>query len=170
MDFLASIRAISPTWEIILITFFFVAGFFGGIGMGKIRMIVILISIYIARVIASLLPEASSFISSRSPMELFALKSALFILLIFLVYILLIRSAFSRQLHHESRSGIWAAVAILTVVSVGHILTIIFQYLPKEELESLTPAVQFLFIKDELRTLWTILPIGSLFFIRGGKD
>ena len=66
MDFLANINWATPSWDLFIILFFVVAAFLYGLSLGRDRVIVILVSLYMALAIVNTAPYLNSFTAEIS--------------------------------------------------------------------------------------------------------
>ncbi|MBI4128894.1 MAG: hypothetical protein HY460_02475 [Parcubacteria group bacterium] len=168
MEIVDAFRQSSPTWDVILIAFLFVGGFFYGMSMGRMRLIVSLMSLYIAKVLFPLLPFTATLTRSLAPMQGFILRTALFLVMLGVIYILLMHSAFSSA--RGGREGEWHQTLAISLTQVGLLVTVILSLVPSQSKNALAPVVDILFLQKSAEFWWTIMPLIALALVRSRRD
>ncbi len=166
MEAVAAARSISPTWDIVLIAFLFIGGFFYGLSVGKTRLVVIMAGAYITLAVFPLIP-LDMLLESLAPMQKFALQAILFLLTIFVCYIILMRSTFAHTLRGLGRDNGWYQVVVLTIPLVGFIIVAVLEALPRSSHDTLAPLVQMLFVDESVAMWWKALPLAALLLVKG---
>ncbi len=88
---------LNPTWDILLLLFFFFAVFVYGLVVGRNRMIVLLMASYPAALINEYLPYPQQFLERLNILQILFIKSFVFFVLISLVFWILNKAGFSRK-------------------------------------------------------------------------
>jgi len=152
----------NPTWDILLLLFFFFAVFVYGLVVGRNRMIVLLLASYPAALISEYLPYPSQFLQNLNTFQNLFLKSFVFFVLVLFVFWIFNKSGFSRK-ELSRKTG---QVVFLSFLNVGFWANIIFAYALKlsEETVKLAPLTKLLFGSTPAHFIWLILPILMLYW------
>lgn len=164
--FLASINWAAPTWDLFIVLFFIVTVFLYGMSLGRDRVIVILVSIYMALAVVSNAPFLGNWDANVQVGEFFAFRVTTFLGLFVLLFFLMSRSALQRTFG-ELASGKWWQVLLFSLFHVGLLVSITLSFLPDDAIGHLAPLTQQLFATDTARFVWIIAPIAAMVFVKG---
>ncbi|MBI5045799.1 MAG: hypothetical protein HZC14_02235 [Candidatus Niyogibacteria bacterium] len=151
-----------PTWDLIAIFLFIVAGFFYGWLSGKARLLSVLLSIYIAQILFVNMHFLNFFIAGRTLLETFLMRISVFSVLVIVLSHLFYKT-FLRSISEEPR--IWWKVFVLSFLEVGLLMASIFTLLPAVELFTFSPVVKYVFASPDAFLWWLVLPLAALFII-----
>jgi len=171
MEFIASINWANPTWDMFIILFFLVAAFLYGLSLGRDRIIVILVSIYMALAIINTAPYVSDFnpnaaLAALKISESPILQVGTFLGVFIVLFFLLSRSALAKTLASADERGRWWEVLVYSFLHVGLLLSITFLYLPEDITKHLNPKTLEFFTTDPARLFWLLAPIFVMVLIR----
>lgn len=156
-----------PSWDVIIFLFFIISAFLYGFSLGRDRIIVILVAIYMGLAIANTAPFLPQLTEKLPFGQLFALKLTTFLGIFLILFFLLSRSALHGAIGGRRESfGRWWEVLIYSVLHIGLIISILLSYLPPKSLQSLAPLTQTIFASDIGRFVWILAPIVAMFAIR----
>ncbi|MFH1978960.1 MAG: hypothetical protein ABII97_01050 [Patescibacteria group bacterium] len=163
---IAGVEAISrvlsnPTWDVLALIFFFVAGFLYGLFAGKKKLLAVLFAIYISTLLFTGFTYLDFFIEGRVMFEIFLFRSGTLFVLIIITAILFGKTIFRGR---ERKKKPWQ-VFILSFLEIGLLMSTIFQLLPTKELYEFSPIVETLFASEKAHFWWLVLPLISLLFI-----
>lgn len=150
-----------PTWDIFVLLFFICASFLYGITLGRDRIILTLIAIYIALAVVNTAPYLSNFRSTGSE---FALRMLLFVGAFIILFFALARSAFLRNIGSPA-AGKWWQVILWSFLHVGLLTSVMLSFLPGTALHYFAPLTQTLFTGNLGRFFWLVAPIVVMVFI-----
>lgn len=147
----------NPTWDILLLVFFFFSVFVYGLAVGRNRIIMLLLASYPAALINEYFPYPKSFLSNLNVFQTIFLKSFGFFVLSFFIFWILKKSGFSRKELNKKTSQ----VLFLSFLNVGLWANIIFSYVLvfNAELIKLAPLNLLLFGSNTAHFIWLILPV-----------
>lgn len=168
VQFLSNINWASPTWDLFIVLFFIVTVFLYGMTMGRDRIIVILVSIYMSLAVVSNAPYLGQLHADINISEYFALKVTTFLGLFVLLFFLLSRSALLRTFGSFA-SGTWWQVFLFSVLHVGLLVSITLSFLPAEAVGNLAPMTQEVFASDGGRFFWVVSPIFAMVLLKAEK-
>jgi len=154
--FLASILQLflNPTPYFLGVVFILLIIFFYGVKTGKGRLILNLLSLYVAIVLTILFPYRNYLLEKTSISEPYFIELGLFIVAFFLVLILFVNSPL-RNLAIKSRGHIFQ-VLLLSILILGVFVSHITVLLPAEILAKLDHPV-FTYFKTEIAQFWWAL-------------
>lgn len=168
-EFFLHINWAAPTWDLFIWIFFIVASFLYGISLGRDRIIVIMVGLYMALAIVGNTPFLREF-SAQINVEGFGFKFTMFIGLFVLFFFLLSRSALAEALENANvRRGKGAQIAIYSVLHVGLLISIVLTFLPPSSVALLTPLTQKVFLSDIGRFFWLVAPIAAMIVLQNKK-
>jgi len=173
MQFLQSINWATPTWDLFIVIFFVVAAFLYGLSLGRDRVIVILVSIYMALAVINTAPYLSTLSGKDLSINIgqnFAFKVTLFLGVFIILFFLLSRSALSRTFGGASSGGSWWQVILFSFLHVGLLISVVLSFLPPQTAEHLLPVTRQIFTSDLGKFFWIITPIVAMVLFKGGKD
>lgn len=170
MDFF-NINLAAPTWDLFIILFFVVAAFLYGLSLGRNRVIIILISIYISLAIVKTAPYLDGFSTEVSLNNSSVFQVTVFVGLFVVLFFLLTRGALMRTIAAKNSQGVWYQSILFSFFQCGLMLSIILSYLPQEMLnDHVSKNMQSLFISDPAMFFWLVAPILVMVVIRKKKE
>jgi len=139
----------NPTWDILLLLFFFAAVFIYGVVVGRNR-------------INEYVPYPKNFLNNLNIAQIIFLKSFIFFILIVFIFWIFKKSGFSRK-ELNKKTG---QVLFLSFINVGLWANIIFGYVSvlNSQAIKLAPLTKLLFGSDWAHLIWFILPILVLYW------
>ncbi|MDO8676797.1 MAG: hypothetical protein Q7K16_04110 [Candidatus Azambacteria bacterium] len=152
----------NPTWDILLLLFFFVAVFIYGLVVGRNRIIVLLLASYPAALINEHLFYFQNLLNRLNIYQSLFIRAFAFFVLILLIFWVLSKSGFSRK-EVSKKTG---QIIFLSCLNVGLWANIIFGYALALNTEALklAPLTKLLFGSDTAQIIWFIIPIFILYF------
>lgn len=154
-----------PTWDLFIILFFIIAAFLYGLSLGRDRIIVILVSIYMSLAVVNSVPYFKSFEHIITINQAFAFKITTFLGLFVILFFWLSRSALLRVFGEGSR-GSWWQVLVFSFLHVGLLISIVLSLVPGQITDNLAPLTKQVFITEQARFIWIVLPILGMAVIR----
>jgi hypothetical protein len=159
-NFVANIDWAKPTWDLFIILFFIVAGFLYGLSLGRDRIVVILVSIYMALAVSTTAPYIGSLNAQIGIANIFVFQISTFVTTFIALFLLLSRSALLKTIATGDDSGSWWQVLVFSVLHVGLLVSITLSFLPPNAAANhLSPLTQRLFASDGAQFGWIIAPI-----------
>jgi len=169
MDFLTNINWSQPNWDLFIILFFVVAAFLYGLSLGRDRVIVILVSIYMGLAIVNTAPYLNDFSAEVSFNNASIFKVTVFLGLFIILFFLLSRSALLKTIASSDSPGRWWQSILFSFFHVGLMFSIIMSYLPKDVVNNVSEGMRNLFISDPAKFFWLVAPIIVMVLIRKPK-
>ncbi|MCW1892430.1 MAG: hypothetical protein KIH65_004300 [Candidatus Uhrbacteria bacterium] len=160
MNFLNQINWSVPTWDLFIAILFAVGALLYGLSMGRDRVIVILISVYMALAVvgnAPILRDINAFQISLNGN--YAIKIGFFLGAFLVLFFLISRSALIRTIGSNSAPGSWWQTLAFSILQVGLFISIGLSFLPTDLSSHLTPITREIFLSYWGRSAWLILPI-----------
>jgi hypothetical protein len=159
LHFLQSINWSMPTWDLFILLFFLIGALLYGLSLGRDRVIVILVSVYMALAVVSNTPVLSSINLSLHVSENFVLKITYFIGVFVILFFLLSRSALLKTIGGSNSPGSWWQTILFSILQVGLLISITLNFLPNELTQGLSDVTKQIFMSDNGRSAWMIIPI-----------
>ncbi|OIO52737.1 MAG: hypothetical protein AUJ19_00455 [Parcubacteria group bacterium CG1_02_58_44] len=167
VGYVSSVDWATPTWDLFIVIFFIVTVFLYGMSLGRDRIIVILVSIYMALAVVSNIPVVSSAGGSANVLvgNLFVLKVTSFLGLFVLLFFLLSRSALMRTFGNMA-NGSWFQVFLFSIFHVGLLVSITLSFLPPDAVGHLAPITRTIFASDWAKFAWIVAPVASMMVLK----
>lgn len=162
---LTSVNWAAPSWDLFIVLFFVVTVFLYGISLGRDRIIVILIAIYMSIAVVANAPFLGNMHADINIGQDYAFRIASFLGLFLLLFFLLSRSALT-AIFANLAAGKWWQVLVFSAFHVGLLVSVTLSYLPKEAIASLAPLTQTLFATSSGRFFWVIAPIVGMVLLK----
>jgi len=163
-----------PSWDLFIILFFVIAAFLYGLSLGRDRIIVILVSIYMSLAVATNAPFLRDIgfqeNINNTLNSLFFVKISMFLFVFILLFFLLSRSALLKTIGTSDDSGRWWHVILFSFLHVGLIISIVLSFLPPDAVNNLSPLMRQIFTSDIGRFIWIVGPILAMIVIRGKSE
>ncbi|MFA6042295.1 MAG: hypothetical protein WC786_01245 [Patescibacteria group bacterium] len=162
----SSINWAQPTWDLFIIMFFIIAAFLYGLSLGRDRIIVIMVSIYMALAIVSAAPflGPTTTIVLNTPV---VIKISVFLGIFVLLFFFMSRSALLRTIASSDDKGKWWQVLIYSILHIGLLVSVTLNYLPSGAVEKLAPLTRAVFATPNARFGWVIAPIIAMVLFGG---
>jgi hypothetical protein len=135
------------------------ASVFYAFSAGRGRIINILISVYMAKLLTLEAPFLSQAIEGSLPSNLFAVQQLIvFVSLFVILFVLLGRYAFKTSADHRKIASILYGL-IFAVLQIGLLINTVLTLLPVGVQNSFSQLIQKLFIYSPASFVWLILPL-----------
>lgn len=167
-NFVANINWSHPTWDLFIVLFFVVAGFLYGLSLGRDRIIVILISVYMALAVVNTAPFIGNFQADVGLNQFFVFRMSTFVVVFIALFFLMSRSALLNTIASSDTRGAWWQVLLFSFLHVGLLISITLSFLPPTAASHLAPLTQKVFVQDTGRFIWIVAPIVAMILIKGG--
>lgn len=154
-----------PTWDLFIIVFLLIGTLIYGFSMGRDRIIMIMVAVYMALVAATHLPYVPNFGASFALSNGFIIKISTFLGLFVVLFFMLTRSALNHAIAGNGSIGRWWHILILAFFQVGMLISVVLSFLPPEWLGQLSQLAQTIFVSPWGKFAWTLLPIFGLLIV-----
>lgn len=161
---------LQPSWDIFIVLFFVVSSFIYGISLGRDRIIIILVAIYISLAIVNYIPFIGAFNADISVNDAFALQVSLFLGVFILLFFFLSHSALIRTLGKSTSQGGFFQVMIFSFLHVGLLISVTLSFFPSDLSGVLSPLTQAFFVSTTAKAAWVILPVFMMAVFGRRKD
>jgi hypothetical protein len=156
----------SPSWDLFIFLFWAVGSVFYAFAAGRGRIISLLMSLYIAKLLVLQAPWLTNALKEL-PSGLTSLQQLVSFLIIFVIlFVLLSRYAFRTSADTRHFSSIIFSL-VFAVLQVGLLINTILSYISSAS-STFSPLVSFIFISNTANFIWLILPL--LFLIVLGRS
>jgi hypothetical protein len=160
MDAIQQMNWSVPTWDLFILLFFAGGSLLYGMTMGRDRVIVVLVSVYMALAVvgnAPVLRDINAFQISFN--DNFALRITFFVGTFLVLFFLVSRSALMHTLGRRAGLGSWWQTMLFSILQVGLLISIALAFLPQEILNNFSPLTLQVFTSYWGKSGWLILPL-----------
>lgn len=168
-DALSGFNFTTPSWDLFILIFFIVAVFIYGFSLGRNRIVVILIAIYMALAVVNTAPFIDKWVNKAMTIngvgQVFAYKLGLFLITFALLFFLFSRSRLLFSVSADQRHSGWWQIPIFSILHIGLLLSIALSFLPPESLLQLAPFTREVFGSDVGRFIWITAPIAAIIIL-----
>jgi hypothetical protein len=148
----------SPSWDLFIFLFWAVASMFYAFSAGRGKIISLLMSLYIAKLLVLQAPWLTNAINQQLPSALTGLQQLVSFLLIFIIlFVLLSRFAFRTSADGRRISSVFFSL-IFALLQIGLLINTILSYLAVTS-RTFSPLVNFIFISKTANFIWLVLPL-----------
>lgn len=155
----------NPTWDLFILAAWILASVFYSFAAGRGRVVNILISIYIAKLLVLEAPFLTNAISSKLSGSLLALQQlSAFVGIFMILFLLLGRYVFKTSA--DTRHLVSVVFGLLfSFLQIGLLINIILTLLPIELRSNFSPLIQTLFINQPAGFVWLVAPVVYLIIL-----
>ncbi|OGL95951.1 hypothetical protein A2348_01570 [Candidatus Uhrbacteria bacterium RIFOXYB12_FULL_58_10] len=168
--YLSNVNWLEPSWDLFIILFFVVASLMYGLSLGRDRLLVILVSIYMSLAVVEYVPFITNFNASININDTFALRVSVFLGIFIILFFFLSQSALMRTLGVNSEHGPMWQVITFSILHVGLLISVTLSFFPSEAAGVLSPLTRILFVGDVAKAVWILLPVFAMSFIGRSKS
>ncbi|MDD5342194.1 MAG: hypothetical protein PHI73_02570 [Patescibacteria group bacterium] len=168
--FIANIDWSKPTWDLFIVLFFIIASFLYGLSLGRDRILVILVSIYMSLAVVNTAPYISNFSTEVGINQFFVIRISMFLGVFIVLFLLLSRSALLQTIASSDKKGGFFQIMIFSILHVGLLISITLSFLPDSSLNSLSPLTKTIFASEVGRFVWIVAPIVLMILLKSGKE
>lgn len=149
----------NPSWDLFILLGWVVVSLIYAFTAGRGRIINILMSVYVAKLLTIEAPFLGNTLNKSLPENLLALQQLLTFLILFLMlFFLLGRFAFRTSVDGRQFSSMIFGI-FFSFLQIGLLINIILVYLPQKIQTGLSPLVQTLFVNSPAGFVWLLVPL-----------
>lgn len=156
----------TPSWDLFVMLFWAVASVIYAFASGRGRVINILISVYVAKLMVLEAPFLTDVLNKKLNLPIVSLQQLATFVIIFLLLFLLGRYVFKTSADGR-KFGSMLFGLIFSFLQIGLLINIVLGFLPTGVQNNFSPLVQTLFIRSPAGFVWLVLPI--VYLIALGK-
>lgn len=155
----------APSWSLFILLAWVVTSIVYAFATGRGRVINILLSVYIAKLLVSEAPFLTSALNSKLNLTIASLQQlAAFVALFLILFLLLGRFVFKTSADSR-RLGSMIFGLIFSFLQIGLLINIILTLLPAGVQSNFEPLIQTVFIESPASFVWLIIPIAYLIIL-----
>ena len=168
-NLIANVNWTTPTWDLFILIFFLAAVFLYGFSLGRDRIIIILMSIYISLTLIHAFPFTENNLAEIKFGESYVIQIGIFLAVVLIVFFLILRSALY-SIFGGGSQGSWWQILLFSFLQVGLFLSVVLSFLPEEIISELAPLTKQIFIGKNVQFGWLLAPILAMVLVgRKGK-
>lgn len=168
-SFFQSLNFSNPTWDLFILVFFVAVALLYGLSMGRDRILVVLVSIYMALAVVANAPFLKTWSANITINEFFAFKVTAFVGIFLVTVFLISRSGLMKTLGASNARGSWWQIIIFSFLHVGLLISTTLSFLPAEAADKLAPLTKIIFLGEVGKFAWIIAPILVMTIVREEK-
>lgn len=155
----------TPSWDLFILAGWLIGTIIYSFTAGRGRVINILMSVYIAKLLVHEAPFLNHIITKNLPSPLLAMQQlATFVIVFLILFMFLGRYAFRTSADGRQLSSMVFGV-IFSFLQIGLLINTIVVYLPQVIQSNFSPLIQTLFLKDPASFIWLVLPLAFLIIL-----
>lgn len=159
IEFISRVNLEEPTWDLFILLFFVLAVLLYGFSMGKSRLVVNMVAIYVAMVIAQAVERLRVVTVYMPAHKLFMTQIAVFLIAFVGLYYLLGRKSPLERVVRSARKEKLLHIVAYSIAHVGLIVTVILSFIPESIDVHFSSATQIMFLHDYAYIGWIVLPV-----------
>ncbi|MBU1119453.1 hypothetical protein KKH43_06245 [Patescibacteria group bacterium] len=153
-----------PTWDLFIGLFFVISVFVYGLSLGRERILVILVSIYIAFAVSSNLPFINEKMSQKFNLgPVFVMRTLVLLVFIVALFFLFSRMGLFTTLSAKTSLPI---VVLFSILHVGLFISIVLSFMPTTVVENLSSMTRVVFTSEIGHFAWLVAPIGAMYLVK----
>lgn len=155
----------NPSWDLFIFLGWGVSGLIYAFAAGRGRIISLLMSLYITKLLVIEAPWLTKAIGEKVPSGLASLQLLTTFLIIFIVlFAFLSRYAF-RTSADGRHFGSIPFLVIFSLLQIGLFINIIISYLPQNTVQAFSPLVKTVFVNPPTNFVWLLAPLVFLIIL-----
>jgi hypothetical protein len=165
-SFIANIDWSKPSWDLFIILFFVISAFLYGLSLGRDRIVVILVSIYMALAVVNTAPYIGNIQAEVGVNQLFVVRASLFLGVFIVLFLMLSRSALLNTIASADNRGSFWQIILFSMMHVGLLISITLSFLPLSSTNGLAPLTRQIFTSQTGKFIWIIAPIVLMMLVK----
>jgi len=159
-----------PTWDLLVFVFFIAISFIYGLSLGKERISISLMCIYVSLAITSNIPYLEALTEKVNWQYFYVLNIFAFWGIIILLFIIILQSPLASQMLEPI--GGWKGrrrlsdLMLFSFLQIGFLTSITLSFLPLELVASSLPVSKMIFYSPAAKFIWLIAPLVTLILIQ----
>lgn len=154
-----NINLSEPTWDLFILGFFILGVALYGFALGKSRLVVNMMAIYVAMAIARGLQTIPEVTSQLEIGQLFTLQLTVFTVAFLGCYYLFSRKSPLGRVANTSRKENIIHILVYSIGHVGLILVTVLSFIPQASNAEFSPLTQTIFMSPIAQYIWLLIPI-----------
>jgi hypothetical protein len=160
LSLIQSVNLSQPTWDTFIVLLFIIGALLYGLSLGRDRVIVILVSVYMALAVVANAPILRDLnLLQLSLNDNYVVKIGFFLGMFVLLFFLLSRSALLHTIAASNAPGSWWQTIVFSILQVGILISITLSFLPPEMTSALSWQTQQIFLSYWGKSAWMVLPV-----------
>lgn len=152
----------SPSWDLFVILFWLVAAVLYAVAAGRGRLLSVLVSVYMAKLLVVEAPFLQSLVNSKlnivtASLQTLATFAAIFLILFYFL------SKYGFRTSAEGRGGANLLFGLpFALLQMGLLINIVISFLPQAVQQGLHPLIVFIFLQSGAGFVWLLAPVAYL--------
>lgn len=163
--FLRAMDFATPSWDVFLLLFFAAGALLYGLTLGRDRLVIIMVSIYMGLAMVTNAPYLRD-IPAR--FDQIAIRAGIFVGIFVLVFLFLSRNATLRSVEH-ARGGLFQTM-LFSVLHIGLLVSVGLSLMPSSAMGQFSAQTRSVFVSDPARFAWLIAPVVAMMIFSGRRE
>jgi hypothetical protein len=168
MPFFGQLDFSTPTWDVFLLLFFLIGSLLYGLTLGRDRIVVIMVSIYMGLAVVTNAPYIRD-LSATLSVNNFAFKIGTFLGVFVLLFFFLSKNALIRSLDTGGGGRLFQTM-MFSVLHVGLLVSVGLSFLPEASLAVFSDGTRSAFVSEPAKFVWLVAPIAAMMIFSGRKE
>jgi len=168
MPFFGPLDFSTPSWDVFLMLFFAIGALLYGLTLGRDRIVIIMVSIYMGLAVVTNAPYIRDLSASVSVNDV-AFRVGTFLGVFVLLFFFLSKNALLRSLESRGEGRLFQTV-MFSVLHVGLLVSVGLSFMPPEALGVFSDQTRMAFTSDPARFIWLVAPIAAMMVFSGRKE
>ena len=168
MPFFGQLDFSTPTWDVFLLLFFLIGALLYGLTLGRDRIVVIMVSIYLGLAVVTNAPYIRD-LSAAISINDFAFKMGAFLGVFVLLFFFLSKNALIRSLDIGG-GGRLSHTILYSVLHVGLLISVGLSFLPESSIAVFSEQTRSVFTSEPAKFVWLVAPIAAMMVFGGRKE
>lgn len=170
VNWINSVNWSNPSWDLLIFVLFIVVSLLYGLSLGRDRIIVILVSIYMALAVITNAPYLNQLQADININNTFVFKITTFLGVFLVLFFLISRSGLMGTIAKSDGLGKWWQVIMFSFLHIGLLLSVILSYIGPEATNRLAPLTRDIFTSDPGKFFWLVAPIIAIVLARDKEE
>ncbi|MFC1788044.1 hypothetical protein ACFLZY_02390 [Patescibacteria group bacterium] len=166
IDFASTLNWISPSWDLFIILFFVVASIVYGISLGRDRILITLVAVYMALAVVKHVPFITDWSAKININESVVLNISVFLGLSILIFFFVSHSALIKTLGSSTEQGKLWHIIVFSFLLSGLLISVTMSLFPQDVSPWLSNVTKTVFLNDTAKAVWIILPVLAMAFLK----
>lgn len=160
MPFVKSLDLAAPSWDLFLVLLFAIGSLVYGLTLGRDRIVVIMVSMYIGLAVVTNAPYLQTLTASLQVNQT-SFRIGAFLGVFLLLFFMLSRNALIKSLEVTNLGGLGQTL-LFSVLHVGLLISLVLSFLPAEALGHFSGQIRTVFVSDVARLAWLVTPVAAM--------
>lgn len=157
----------TPSWDLFIILFWLVASVIYAFAAGRGRLLSILVSVYMAKLLVLQAPFLNTLVNQKLNIVTTSLQQLATFGAVFLILFFFLSKYGFRTVAEGKSAGSLVFGVLFSILQIGLLINIVLGFMPIHVQKTFAPLIQYIFLSSASSFIWLVLPV--VFIIVLGK-